>query len=203
MIAIARQLRSLLICPNASGIVNYIQHNAIVEHDFNEPSPASNVSSLYQFFTNLTDSPKPPRPLINLHFAPNSLAALHIPAINRTLYASGGQNAELNITSVCEDKLNPRDTGDWYRPRREVEFTRETNLGSSINNSVLLTTSGEDYTRPEPRVVVSNNDCTVRFYDIAMGYGQEANGRAGRGSSKGSVSQIGCVKFPAAINHCK
>ena len=44
----------------------------------------------------------------------------------------------------------------------------------------------------EPRLVVSNNDCTVRFYDIAV-HGE---------SSPNDLRQSGNLKLEEPINHC-
>ena len=54
-------------------------------------------------------------------------------------------------------------------------------------------------------MIVSNNDCSVRFFNIAMGYGEEDVG-PGRtlppDSTKGSIEKNGRIQFPVAVNHC-
>jgi len=71
----------------------------------------------------------------------------------------------------------------------------DTRMEGTINNSVLLTsmslaTSHESSV--EPRIGISNNDCTFRLYDIPM---RVHNNRR-------RVIPVGEVRFDVPINHC-
>ncbi|KAF9540885.1 hypothetical protein CPC08DRAFT_770720 [Agrocybe pediades] len=101
------------------------------------------------------------------------------------------------------------------------EFEDQLTTGS-INNSVLLTTmtrtTGMSLTRSnessvEPRVGISNNDGSVKLYDVPMrvgGFGghgsggedEDEDGRAGNGlSTRRALRKVGEVQLGEPINH--
>ncbi|KAL0574147.1 hypothetical protein V5O48_007810 [Marasmius crinis-equi] len=134
------QLRDLIICPRERGVVNYITQQAIVEHNLNDPN--SN-----------------PHTLIDLHYTPNTLSSLQLPDSDQTLFAAGGQEAEIHISL--------HDSARSTKPSWRVDEQ----LHASINNSVLLTSMNltkSNESSVEPKIVVSNNDCTVKFYDVPV-----------------------------------
>jgi len=72
----------------------------------------------------------------------------------------------------------------------------ETRLTGSINNSVLLTSlnlTGSHQSSVEPRVVISNNDESVRFYDVPMRVQ----------SSRRMLAEIGVIRLDVPVNHCE
>jgi len=72
----------------------------------------------------------------------------------------------------------------------------ETRLTGSINNSVLLTSlnlTGSHQSSVEPRVVISNNDESVRFYDVPMRVQ----------SSRRMLAETGVIRLDVPVNHCE
>ncbi|KAF9223642.1 hypothetical protein BS17DRAFT_780992 [Gyrodon lividus] len=170
------QLRDLIICPREAGVVNYVQGYFIVEHDLYAPDLA-------------------PRRIADLSFNPNTLASLQLPGTDKTLLAAGGQEAEIHLSLHQPSSRSQRreDPSSRLRCSNTIwQYYRK--LQGSINNSVLLsslslTRSAESSV--EPRLVVSNNDCTVRLYDIAV-----------RGESlPRDLRQSGNLKLEEPINH--
>ncbi|KAJ8088525.1 hypothetical protein PM082_022598 [Marasmius tenuissimus] len=134
------QLRDLIICPRERGVVNYITQQAIVEHNLNDPNSS-------------------PHALIDLHYTPVTLSSLQISDSDETLLAAGGQEAEIH--------LSLHDSTRSTKPSWRVDEQ----LHASINNSVLLTSmnlSRSNESSVEPKLVVSNNDSTVKFYDVPV-----------------------------------
>ncbi|KAF9447406.1 hypothetical protein P691DRAFT_123513 [Macrolepiota fuliginosa MF-IS2] len=161
-----RQLRDLVICPRERGVLNYVQEHSIVEHDI-----ASNDS---------------PRTLADLSFNPNTLAALPLNS-HETLLAAGGQEAEIHLSY----HTIPSSKGARSRPVWQMEQR----LQGSINNSVFLTSlslTRAHQSAVEPRVGISNNDCTIRLYEVPIR----------TQSQKRSLRPIGCLRLDVPINHC-
>lgn len=156
-----RQLRDLIICPRERGVVNYVKEHSIVEHNVLVPDPA------------------PPRTVVDLGFTPNTLASLRIPETDQSLFAAGGQEAELHLS------LHVKENCIWgYKTR----------LNASINNSVLLTSLSLTQSNEgsvEPRVVVSNNDCTVKFFDVPL-----------RPTQPKTILFVGSLRLDVPVNHC-
>ncbi|CCM01911.1 uncharacterized protein FIBRA_03982 [Fibroporia radiculosa] len=178
------QLRDVLICPHEKGIVTYPQNNfAIVEHDILLPDST-------------------PRQLAELDFIPNSIAALNLPNSNDTLLAAGGQDAELYLSLFSStiharrpDGLSCGPTRGFGRKRWEFKVPIE---HGSINNSVLLTSlnlAGSHESSVEPRVIISNNDRTVKFFDVAVR-------NSGKGASGASMLRdVGQLRLDVPVNH--
>ncbi|KAH6913483.1 hypothetical protein BKA70DRAFT_1370005 [Coprinopsis sp. MPI-PUGE-AT-0042] len=167
------QLRDLIICPKEAGIVNYVQRRAIVEQNLRSPG-------------------SPPRTVADLGFTPNSLTSLPI-GTNDVLLAAGGQEADIHI-SYHTPSSNPGQT------LKSVWSINEA-LAGSINNSVLLTSlnlTTSNQSSVEPRIAVSNNDCTVRFYDVPI-WSKEL--RKARRNGRVLDSECGSLKLDVPVNH--
>ncbi|EGN98621.1 hypothetical protein SERLA73DRAFT_181173 [Serpula lacrymans var. lacrymans S7.3] len=166
------QLRDLIICPRERGIVNYVQGLSIVEHDLNVPGSA-------------------PRSIADLSFNPNTITSLQISGKDATLLAAGGQDAEIHLSLHASS--SPSQSRHRQRSRNLLwNYYRQ--LPGSINNSVLLTSlslSRSHESSVEPRLVVSNNDCSVKFYDIPM---------SGQTSPK-DIYQVGQLLLDVPVNH--
>ncbi|KAF8558135.1 hypothetical protein OG21DRAFT_1475094 [Imleria badia] len=170
------QLRDLIICPREPGLVNYVQGYSIVEHDLYAPDITV-------------------RTIADLSFNPNTLSSIQVPGSDLTLLAAGGQEAEIHLSLHQPSSRSQRRGDPSLQPRcNNAIWQYYRKLHGSINNSVLLsslslTRSAESCV--EPRLVVSNNDCTVRFYDVAV-----------RGeSSPKDLRQSGNLRLEEPINH--
>ncbi|KAJ3520060.1 hypothetical protein NM688_g9214 [Phlebia brevispora] len=178
------QLRDLLICPHEHGIVCYPQQKSIVEHD-------------------LLLSNSSPRRVTDLGFIPNSLSTLILPDTKETLLAAGGQEAELHLSlyspasspHLGSPDVTTRGPATYFgRQRWKSEVALD---GASINNSVLLTSlslTGSNESSAEPRVVISNNDRSVKFFDVAV--------RSARNDSTlKRLSPAGQLRLDVPVNH--
>lgn len=94
-----------------------------------------------------------PRLVADLAFIPNTLSSLTLSDSPHTLLAAGGQDTEIHLSLHSPS-----------RTRALWQFSRK--LSGSINNSVLLSRAFDSSN--EPRLVVSNNDWTVRLYDVPL-----------------------------------
>ncbi|KAJ3912782.1 WD40-repeat-containing domain protein [Lentinula edodes] len=163
------QLRDLLICPRERGLINYVTRNSVVEQDLYNPRST-------------------PRPLFDLSFYPANITSLEVLGGTATLFAAGGQDAELHL-SLHHHSTRRRRTG-------ALEWKFEERLQASINNSILLTSLNlgrSNESSLEPRLAISNNDCTVKFFDIPMSV------RGGGNSLK--IRNAGSVRLNVAVNH--
>lgn len=125
--------------------------------------------------------------LSNLTFTPNSLTSLQVGT--DTLLAAGGQETEIHLSYHT-----PSSSSSSRRTRLVWEF--EDNLKGSINNSVLLTSlslTRSNESNVDPRVGISNNDGSVRLYDIPLRVTGERR----------KLHQVGQVKLDVPINHCE
>ncbi|KAF9037704.1 hypothetical protein BJ165DRAFT_1375364, partial [Panaeolus papilionaceus] len=173
------QLRDLIICPRQAGVVNYVQQKTIVEHDLRNPDSA-------------------PRPLATLSFTPNSLTYLPVNN-NDTLIAAGGQDAEIHLSLHTPSSATASSHPASSSPSSQKGSTRkvwdfEDRPPGSINNSVFLSSlslTRSNQSSLEPRVGISNNDATVRLYDVPMRV---------RNSGR-KLLEVGKVGFDVPINH--
>ncbi|KAI0697614.1 hypothetical protein BC835DRAFT_1270119 [Cytidiella melzeri] len=188
------QLRDLVICPHEHGTVLYPQQKSIVEHDTAKPSAVTPSHDL--------ERTQNPRRIVDLPFVPNSLSALVHPETGETLLAAGGQDAELHLslhgppTSRLGGTVDESQSRYFGRQRWKSEVALE---GSSINNSVLLTSlslTGSNESSAEPRVVISNNDKTVKFFDVAV----RTTKHASEGGAK-RFSLAGQLQLDVPVNH--
>ncbi|KAI0636006.1 WD40-repeat-containing domain protein [Trametes polyzona] len=179
------QLRDVLICPHTKDLVSYVRNQSIYEHDIAEPHTA-------------------PRKVIDLNFIPNTLSALILPDTGDTILAAGGQEAELHLSYyMSADSCSPSSSvsrSTVGTPRgygRKVWESKYILLGSSINNSVMLTSmsfSRSNESAAEPRILVSNNDKTVKFYDIALRKWRAID-------DEPRLVEIGELKLDVPVNH--
>jgi hypothetical protein len=90
-----------------------------------------------------------------------------------TLYVAGGHDGELHVSlhQYGSDKAL------WHREQR---------LRTSINNSVFLTHAGSS----AARIGVSNNDRSVRFFEVPLRV------------TTGAWQEVGHVKSTVPVNHC-
>ncbi|KAF9058965.1 hypothetical protein BDP27DRAFT_1372006 [Rhodocollybia butyracea] len=163
------QLRDLVICPRERGLVNYVTRDSVVEQDLYNPRSK-------------------PRSLFNLPFSAANITSLPVLGGNATLFAAGGQEAELHL-SLHHHSTRHRRTG-------AIEWKFEERLKASINNSILLTSldlGKSNESSLEPRLAISNNDCSVKFFDIPI---------ALKGTSTTpKIRPAGSVRFNVAVNH--
>ena len=71
--------------------------------------------------------------------------------------------------------------------------------GASINNSVLLTSlslTGSNESSAEPRVVISNNDRSVKFFDVAVR-------TTSRHGAEKRLTLAGQLQLDVPVNHCE
>ncbi|PPQ84779.1 hypothetical protein CVT24_002747, partial [Panaeolus cyanescens] len=167
------QLRDLIICPRQSGVVNYVQEQRILEHDLTIPDST-------------------PRTLAHLSFTPNSITYLPVNA-NDTLIAAGGQEAEIHLSLHTPSSTTTSSSSTQKLSTRKV-WDFEDRPPGSINNSVFLSSlslTRSNQSSLEPRVGISNNDATVKLYDVPMRV---------RNSTR-RLHQVGRVAFDVPINH--
>jgi hypothetical protein len=133
-----------------------------------------------------------PRAISDISFRPNAIAALQIPDSDAILYAAGGLDADVHL-SLHSSRFSSEGEG---QQRGSELWKFETRLPGSINNSVLLTsmnltTSYESAV--EPKIVISNNDSTVKFYDIPL-----------RGElAPKALRESGTLRLDVPVNHCE
>ena len=129
---------------------------------------------------------QPTRILSHLHFSPNSLT--HLPVgVNDTLIAAGGQESEIHLS------LHTSSSSRSNRTRQVWEY--ENRLSGSINNSVLLTSlslTRANESSVEPRVGVSNNDGSVKLYNVPMRVHNKER----------KLQEVGVINLDVPINHC-
>jgi hypothetical protein len=129
---------------------------------------------------------------------PNTIASLHIPDSDERLLAAGGQDAELHL-SIHSRRPSPRSTSDPASRGSRRLWQYDDVLSGSINNSVLLTSlslTRSNESSPEPRVAVSNNDCTVKFFDVNVRGAKGVDGPPKR------ISEVGTLRLDVPVNHC-
>lgn len=176
-----------------------------------------------------------PHRLAHLRFTPVTLAALSL-SDDRVLLAAGGQQRELYLAlysyltkRIGTSLLETDSKGDDLSGNVSEEIWHHfTPPSGSINNSVMLyLPPGRDVTsklasnansdwvtsaklhvvhRPFPRLVVSNNDRTVKFFDINLTKGgfrkRFLDSRVWeRKDQIMRYEEVGGITLPDAVNH--
>ena len=172
------QLRDLVICPHERGVVNYVQGTSIFEQNLFRSGSK--------------------RAIANLPFTPNTLSALCLQDSTTTLIAAGGQEAELHLSLHSSSSSSSTSSSHHHRSSRP-HWQSQTQLEGSINNSVMLTSlslTKANVSSVEPRVAVSNNDCSVKFFEV--------NIRSSDTSPVASrLKDLGVLRIDVPVNHCE
>lgn len=137
---------------------------------------------------------QPTRVLSHLSFTPNSLTSLPV-GQNDTLLAAGGQETEIHL-SYHTPATSSSSTSSRVSRRSRLAWELEQNLTGSINNSVLLTSlslTRSNESSVEPRVGISNNDGSIRLYDIPLRVQ----------SARRKLHEVGQVRLDVPVNHCE
>ncbi|KIY46642.1 hypothetical protein FISHEDRAFT_46987 [Fistulina hepatica ATCC 64428] len=154
------QLRDVISCPNERGDVYYVATDAIVQQ-------------------NLLEKDALPRSVVELKYTPVSLSTYALPAAAGTLIAAGGQDADIHISLL--------------KPGEDPVWSLDQTLHGSINNSVMFTShtfAPSQQSSVEPRLVVCNNDYSVKFFDVPV-------------SSRGRyLKPAGYLSLDYPVNHC-
>ena len=116
----------------------------------------------------------------------------HLQYIQPAAFGSGGLLGD-ESTGDIDDLSGEKESGLrlW-----ESKYILE---NGSINNSVMLTSmsfSRSHQSAVEPRIVVSNNDRTVKFFDVAIRNGKPADDYEPR------LLDIGQLHLDVPVNHC-
>lgn len=171
------QLRDLVICPHERGVVNYVQGNSILEQNLFRSGSK--------------------RAIANLSFTPNTLSALRLPDSTTTLFAAGGQDAELHISLHSSSSSSSTSSSSPHHRSSRPHWQYQTQLQGSINNSVMLTSlslTKASISSVEPRVAVSNNDCSVKFFEVNV-----RSPDASPASSR--LKDLGVLRIDVPVNH--
>jgi hypothetical protein len=119
---------------------------------------------------------------------------MKVPGTDNVLIAAGGQDAEIHL-SLHRPAPSEESHRQYHRQLNSIIWQLETRLSGSINNSVFLTSMNlarSHESSIEPRVGVSNNNFTVKFYDIPM-----------RGNATPpDIKHAGTLFLDVAVNHC-
>src|ERR1700685_235077 len=117
-----------------------------------------------------------------------------VPGTENTLIAAGGQEAEIHL-SLHRPATFDDSHGRVHRLRNSAIWKFEAPLAGSINNSVLLTSMNlarSHESSIEPRVAISNNDSTVKFYDVPVRCE----------TFPLAIKDAGMLRLDVAVNHC-
>jgi hypothetical protein len=119
---------------------------------------------------------------------------MKVPDTDNVLIAAGGQDAEIHL-SLHRPPPSDEPHRLHHRQRNSIIWQLEIPLSGSINNSVLLTSMSlarSHESSIEPRIGISNNDSTVKFYDIPV------RGEA----TPPTIKDAGTLHLDVAVNHC-
>jgi len=173
------QLRDLVICPHERGVVNYVQGTSIFEQNLFRSGSK--------------------RAIANLPFTPNTLSALCLPDSTTTLVAAGGQDAELHLSLHSSFSPSSGALSSHHHRSSRPHWQYQTQLQGSINNSVMLTSlslTKANVSSVEPRVAVSNNDCSVKFFEVNI-RSSDASPAVSR------LKDLGVLRIDVPVNHCE
>jgi len=137
------------------------------------------------------------RAIANLPFVPNTLSALCLPDSTTTLIAAGGQDAELHLSLHSSSSSSSGSLSPHHHRSSRPHWQYQTQLQGSINNSVMLTSlslTKANVSSVEPRVAVSNNDCSVKFFEVNI---RSSDTTASR------LKDLGVLRIDVPVNHCE
>ena len=176
---LSSQLRDLVICPHERGVVNYVQGASIWEQNLFRSGSK--------------------RAIADLPFNPNTISALRLPDSTNTLIAAGGQDAELHLSLHSSSPSSSTSSSSSHHRSSRPHWQHQAQLQGSINNSVMLTSlslTKANVSSAEPRVAVSNNDSTVKFFEVNI-----------RSSDSSPTSlrlkDLGLLRIDVPVNHCE
>ncbi|KAF8626105.1 hypothetical protein AX17_006601 [Amanita inopinata Kibby_2008] len=204
------QLRDLILCPRESGVVTYVHESGIVEHDIHAPpGTAPRVIAHPDFPPNTLAALPIPDTNDILYAAGGQDADLHFSY--HTTYSSSSSSAPSPPSSSSipssSSRTNITSSSNPSSPRRKRfrpssttklvwQFSKHLE-NCSINNSVLLTTSlglsRSNESAVEPRAIVSNNDYTVKFFDVPL--------RTQGSKHSRNLKEVGLLKLSVPINY--
>jgi hypothetical protein len=159
--------------------VNYIQGTSIFEQNLSRPGSKRAIASL--------------------PFIPNTLSALCLPDSTTTLVAAGGQDADLHLSLHSSSPPVSSSSSLHHHRSSRPHWQYQTQLQGSINNSVMLTSlslTKANVSSVEPRVIVSNNDCSIKFFEVNI-RSTDTSPAASR------LKDLGILRFDVPINHCE
>ncbi|PFH47846.1 hypothetical protein AMATHDRAFT_6350 [Amanita thiersii Skay4041] len=216
------QLRDLILCPRESGVVTYISDAGIVEHDVHAPpGTAPRVIAQPDFAPNtLAALPIPDTNDIlfaaggqeaDLHFSyhttqGSSSSSSSAPLFPSTTSSSAPSHSSSASPSRSSTSITSHHRSSPASPRRKRfrpstttklvwQFSKHLE-DCSINNSVVLTTSlglsRSNESATEPRAIVSNNDYSVKFFDVPVRV---------PGPKQSNLKEVGMLKLNVPINH--
>ena len=166
-----------MICPHERGVVNYVQSTSIFEQNLSHSGSK--------------------RAIANLPFIPNTLSALCLPDSTTTLIAAGGQDAELHLSLHSSSSPSSGSLSPHHHRSSRPHWQYQTQLQGSINNSVMLSSlslTKANVSSVEPRVAVSNNDCSVKFFEVNIRSSDTAASR---------LKDLGVLWIDVPVNHCE
>ncbi|KAL5514152.1 hypothetical protein ACEPAG_2240 [Sanghuangporus baumii] len=190
------QLRDLIVCPAQRGVLCYVTDNAILEQDIISNSPPQSLASLK--FTPVTlstlrlASSSPGGKDVVLLAAGGQDAELFLGMYlyhpRRTRQRKHQQisyeppRPQEIVTSdeEIDEDVKEEEEDDEHPGYSTSVWQHTSSLVGSINNNVLLYMpppplhehdlyeDNEEDREVSPRLVVSNNDCTVKFFDVCL-----------------------------------
>jgi hypothetical protein len=138
------------------------------------------------------------RAIANLPFTPNTLSALRLSDSTNTLIAAGGQDAELHLSLHSSSPSSSTSSSPSHHRSSRPHWQYQTQLQGSINNSVMLTSlslAKANVSSAEPRVAVSNNDCSVKFFEVNIRSSDPS-------PSTSRLKDLGLLRIDVPVNHC-
>jgi hypothetical protein len=135
-------------------------------------------------------------PLVSLNYVPNTIVSLDIPDSDTA--PPGCKRAGHRVTPICTRHSSPRNSSNPPTHDSRRLWQHDGDLSSPIRNSVFF--ASPSLTRlnknsAELRVAVSDNDCTVKFYDVNV------HGTKCVDSPPKRISDAGTLRLDVPVNH--
>ncbi|KAL5476654.1 hypothetical protein ACEPAI_2840 [Sanghuangporus weigelae] len=191
------QLRDLIVCPAQRGVLWYVGDNGILEQDIISNTPPQSIASLKFTPVTLSTlrlaSSCPGGKDVVILAAGGQDAELFLgmylyhPRRTRQGKYESPLNSRVPLSSIEADDdeidldVKEEEDDDDEHPGYSTSVWQHTSsLVGSINNNVLLYMpppplhehdlyeDNEEDREVSPRLVVSNNDCTVKFFDVCL-----------------------------------